>query len=287
MTHPEATADFTSDEAAILESLDIQAEPQAPVVEEVQPAPSDGQTSEQRTEAIEQEIEQPGAPAAQPAATPPPQPPTGGDPRAALRASRRAEARVRDELARVKAERDALLAKVPPEQQPTTEITDAEIAAVERDFPVVGKAARFVKQAQEAQAAQVAAKPREFVPEVLPLEVQLVVDEVPQLEAWRLDPDQTHYQRAKAVDLELSKNPAWAGKPLEDRFKEVVRLVSQAPQAPARRDPQEVLDSIPRRTPETLSHIGGGGGKAPEPSNVARYRSMTEEQIMADLALGE
>ena len=284
-----ASEEFTPDELAILKELQIDGEQQAPGA---------GQASEQQ---LTQQTTEGNAPATPAATTTTATPEAGaqpaaadtkpqGDVRAALRASRRAEQRARDEADRLKREVEELRSKVPAQQAASDELTDEEIAQAEKDFPLLGKTARFVKkaQAQQPAAAAPAAQPNtEFVPLTLPPQVQDVVDATPDLLAWQYDPDQSRFELAIQVDTLLQKHPAWASKTFAERAQEVVRRVSAelgaTQPAATRPDAAAVLAAVPRQTPDTLSHLGGGGGKQPEAPALQRYMAMSDDAIVADL----
>lgn len=278
--------DFSSDEIAILAASGIQLDdPQATEAPQAQAAQPGTSASEQ----TEQTAAPPAAITQQPAAQPthePPQP--GGDVRAALRASRRAEQRAREEAQRLRDEMAALKQKLPAETQEADPFSEDEIARAERDFPLLGRTARFVKAQMGNTAPAAPAQPpaaAEFVPPLLPANVQEIVDSSPDLLAWQHDQDQARFALAKSTDALLLEHPHWREKPMAERFAEVVRRVKAelgTPQ-PAPADPRQVLASIPRRTPETLSHIGGGGGPQPEAPALDRYMKMSDDDIVADL----
>lgn len=277
--------DFSSDEIAILAASGIQLDdPQATEESQAQAAQAGTPASERH----EQNTAPQPAITQQPAAQPtnePPQP--GGDVRAALRASRRAEQRARDEAQRLRDENAALKAAMPAETPEADPFSDDEIARAERDFPLLGRTARFVKAQMGNQPAAPAQPPAaaEFVPPSLPANVQEIVDSSPDLLAWQHDQDQARFALAVSTDGLLLQHPHWREKPMAERFAEVVRRVKAelgAPQ-PAPVDPRQVIAAIPRRTPETLSHIGGGGGPQPEAPALDRYMKMSDDDIVADL----
>ena len=281
-----ATEEFSPEELAIMKELQIDAEQQAPGESQAsaQPTTTQPDTTAPATPAATTTTPEAGAQPAADATKP------QGDVRAALRASRRAEQRARDEAERLRRENEELRSKVPAQQAASDELTDEEIAQAEKDFPLLGKTARFVKkaQAQQPAAAAPAAQPNtEFVPLTLPPQVQDVVDATPDLLAWQYDPDQSRFELAIQVDTLLQKHPAWASKTFAERAQEVVRRVASElpaqPVAPTRPDPAAVLAAVPRQTPDTLSHLGGGGGKQPEAPALQRYMGMSDEAIVADL----
>ena len=284
-----ADEDFSPDDKDILAEFGIPLEEQATTTTDAPAAQPDQVASEQPkpepTEApnVTQQV------APEPAAAPQP----GGDTRAALRASRRAEQRAREEAARLRAELEALKAAVPAQQEDDP-MSDEEIERAERDFPLLGKTARLVKEAAKRQATapvQQAPATGEFIPPTLPPQVQDIVDASPELLAWQLDPDQSRFTLAKTIDGLLEGDQHWSNKPVAERFQEVVRRVTAAMgTAPVSAPPVNtaaVLAAVPRRTPETLSHIGGGGGVNNPTPTADRYMQMSEEQIIADLLLGD
>lgn len=207
------------------------------------------------------------APAATPAApAPAPAAPQEdkGDPRAALRASRRAERAYRERLAEVEAEnarlREQAGVKAPGEEvDPDVQglIDDVPTAA-----PVIKKLVDRVKQLEQTAAPTAPAPAPAFVPETLPPELQVAVEQVPQLEDWQHDPDQTAWRLAKRTDGVLSELPAWKDKSPAERFAEVVRRVSAElgtpkPNAPPPASPKPpVIDHT--GDPESLSDLRGG-----------------------------
>lgn len=218
----------------------------------------------------------------------------------ALRAARIAEQRARQEADALRAENEALRKQVPEavgkkESSDSTDLTDEEIADLAVDFPAAAKAARIARDAARAIAklspapqAEKAADP-EFIPPELPPELQAAVDENEALLGWQHDPDQTRFELATAVDGLLTRHPEWKGKPLEERFAEVVRRVNAemgaakpTPPAPGRRDPMDVINNAPSRTPRSISEIGGGDGHAHAP-DLGRFTKMSSEDVEAEL----
>jgi hypothetical protein len=220
------------------------------------------------------------APAAAPAQAEP-----KGDPRAALRASRHAERRAREEADRLRAENEALKARVP--QQP--DATDDVMSVVEADHPEVAALVKGLKSQVEELTAKVApaqapAEP-EFIPESLPPEAQELVDEIPELAEWQASKDkQDHWQAAKAADRLLLTLPKWKDATAAERFTEAVRRVKADMAQPTPIDPKEVarkrIDATPERGIETLSDLRGGQ----EPTGVTPdWSRMNDDEIIASL----
>lgn len=272
------------------------------VTPEGEPAPTPAVAPAPEAATVPAPAEAPAAPAA-PAAQDKHQP---GDPaRGALRAARAGERRAVAERDRLREENEALRKKletVPKAPDPHA-ITDEEIESAAADFPLIGKIARAVRNAPPAAApvaapaaapaAPVAAPPShpEFVPLELPPDLQDAVDNVPELLAMQHDPDQSRFKLAQAIDGMLDNHPKWKGKPLEERFAEVVRRVNAefgaAPAAPAPapakpKDPQAAIDNAPVRTPKAASEIGGGSG-ADQGNDLARFAQMSEDDVMNEL----
>ena len=235
----------------------------------------------------------------------------GGDTRAALRAARRAEHRERQRRLELENQLKELQAKLPAEAQAKAgagddDMTEAEIAELEDGYhPLVAKTARLAKKAfaalphlsaNPAAAASgnaAAVAQTQFVPPVLPPDFQDAVDDIPDLLAWQIDPDQTLFEAAKVADEYLSRLPAWKGKSHAERFREVVKRVKQdmpttaIAQAPNRTNPEDAIARAGRAQPSTLSDIGGGAGKDINPANnLERFNRMSDEEILADLARG-
>lgn len=285
---------FDKDEQEILSRL----VPEVELVEEVtidqpsetaaQPAvPADVTTEAPKAE----EVPAPAAPAATDAtqATTEPAAPQG-DPRAALRASRRAEKRLRDELDQLKHENEALKQGKAPA---SVEITDAELAELEADFPLQAKIARRQREIEaQLQAARQPAQ-AEFVPPSYDPEIQDVIDDVPDLLAWQNDPaQQDKFLRAVAYDKALSVDPDWQGRSIGERFTEAARRTKAAltptqptPAATAapRTDPAAVIAAAPVQGPKGISDFRGG---APANTPTVNYQGMSDEQIMASLPVG-
>lgn len=224
----------------------------------------------------------------------------GGDVRGALRASRRAERQARDEAARLKAELEETRKQIPAPKDDG--VTDAELAELEADMPIVAKALRETRALKaslpKAPAPAPAADP-EFTPPVQPPHVQDAIDDIPDLLAMQNDPDQSAFLLAVQTDALLKQHPKWADKPLPERLAECARRVkaelgpaapAPAPQppaspAPARRSPAAAVDKAPVVPPTTLSDIAGGAAPTTETApGVKQFMSMSDEDILAALA---
>lgn len=210
-----------------------------------------------------------------------------GDLRQALRASRHAEKRARDEAARLAAEVEALRAKVPQEESGET-----ERAAIEADLPEVATVFRRMEErlARVEGAVQAPAKQDEpeFVAETLPPEVQALVDDIPALLGMQNDPNQERWLAAKRMDAFLVTHPKWKDAPETDRLQEVARRIAEdfAPaKKPQAADPKaKAQERIARATgaaePETLSGLRGGqqpGQSSPD------YSRMSDDEVIASL----
>lgn len=218
-----------------------------------------------------------------------------GDPRAALRASRRAEKRLRDDLDRLRQENEALKAGKGT-QTADTSVTDAELAELEVDFPLQAKIVR--KQRELEQQLATTAKTQEapateFEPVSYDPAIQEVIDNVPDLLAWQYDPaSQDRFARAIGYDRALAVDPDWKSRDITERFAEAARRTKAAfgsttptPAAPAapRSDPAAVIAAAPLAGPRGISDFRGG---APGNSPTINYQGMSDEQIMASLPVG-
>lgn len=222
--------------------------------------------------------------------------PQGGDTKAALRASRHAEKRLRDENTRLAAEVEALKQGKGPVD---TAITDEELATLEVDFPLQAK---IVKNQRELERKLAETKPAqepesEFVPMSYKPEVQTLIDENSDLLAWQYDPNaQDKFIRAIEYDSALQRDPDWRGKPMAERFVEAARRTKAAfgagpaavptptpqaaPAAAPRIDPAAAIAAAPSTGPKGISDFRGG---APGNAPTINYAGMSDEQIMASL----
>jgi hypothetical protein len=213
--------------------------------------------------------------------------------RQALRAARHGERTARQEADRLKRELEELRAKVPTTQTSSDDISDDEISALSEDVPVVGKLARkfraLEQQLTATQQRTAAPAAPEFTPPVLPAEVQDVVDAVPELLDWQHTPDQTLFQAAIGMDAYLQRLPAWANKPMSERFSEVVRRVKSeaAAQAttlqPNRTNPADAIAQAKRVMPQTLSDFGNGTSHTERPTLATFVTAKSDDDIMAML----
>lgn len=226
---------------------------------------------------------------------------TQANPHKVVRALRRNEERLLGENERLKKELEELRKQQGTQagtgQGDPNELTAEELAELERDFPSVAKAMQKVRQAQATQPSAQTTKPAdpEFIPPRLPEEVQDVVDENPLLQAWQYDPDQSRFQRAIQVDDFLRTSPAWANKPMAERFAEVTRLVSAefgSPSLSTNTPPAKTAAQIAAEleaqartvAPSTLSDFGGGAGGRGQPEPTLQQMSrMSQDELFMHL----
>lgn len=218
-----------------------------------------------------------------------------GDARAALRASRRSEKRLREELDRLHQENEALKAGKAPVD---TSITDDELAELEVDFPIQAKIVRKQREIDQHIAKEKTAQQHEeFVPASYDPTVQELIDSVPDLLAWQYDPmAQDKFARAIEYDRALQADPDWRGKPMSERFEEAAKRTkvafgaapiatptpSASAQAAPQKDPAAVIADAPSIGPKGISDFRGG---APANAPALNYTGMTDEQIMASLPM--
>lgn len=261
----------------------------APVVETPSAAPTPAAETPAATTPV---VEQPAAAVETPPAE---QPKPQGDTRAALRAARHAEKRLRDENERLKQELEAARTGQAPVD---SRLTDEELEQLEQDFPLQAKLARRQRELEEQIAATRTATPpaaADFEPPSYPPQVQEVIDEVPDLLTWQHDPaSQDKFQRAVEYDKALLLDPDWKGRTPAERFAEAAertkRAFAAAPAAapspsaaPAatRLDPAAALAAAPASGPKGISDFRGG---APASSTELDYSAMSDEAVMASLA---
>jgi len=232
--------------------------------------------------------------AAAPAPAVPEAPKPQGDMRAALRASRRSEAKARDELTRLREENEQLRKTAPP---PASHVSDEELAELEANYPAMGKVVRTQRELVESirRQAPAPAPAAEFDAPRYDPAVQEQIDLVPDLLAWQYDPaQQDKFHRAIQYDLALAADPDWQARSVTDRFEEAARRTraafgvgtpspaltpSAAPAAP-RPDPAAVIAAAPTEGPKGISDFRGGG---PASAPAYDYSRMSDEQIIASL----
>lgn len=294
----ETHAAFDSEEQEILSQIVADEDGEMQAADETPPADT---TDEQAPAAAQPEAKTTEASADvkpaedKPAATPEK---TEGNVSAALRASRRAEKRAKEELEKLRQENEQLR-KAAPVAVEEQEFTPEELEAMKVDFPAQYKL--YIKQqalakqlAETRAAAPQPASNAEFQPIEFTPEVQELVDQVPDLLNWQHDEaSQEKLQRAIAYDRALQADPDWAGKSLLERFTEAAERTKRAfgavpptPKKPApaanRTDPAAAIAAIKPAGPKGISDFGGGQpASAPE----VDFSKMSDEEIMARLPM--
>ena len=300
-----SSAQFDKEDLDILEAARVANEAEdaaalAAAAEETTPAPAAATPAAAPAPAAQAPAAPAAAPAAaSPAAAPAPAeaPKPAGDLRAALRAARHAERQANERLARTQQELDDLR-KAAPAAAPVD--VDAEtLRDLEQYAPKAAEAMKALKEENERLRTTQKTAPApaaEFLPEVLPPDIQDVVDEVPELLEWQnSEAHQKQWRAAKAADVFLSTTEEWANQPktpevLAQRFAAAVEEVkrrSNAAPSPAPKpqatlqDAQRVIAAAPvAATPVTAG--GMRGGSTPE-NTFPDFNRMTDEQIINSL----
>jgi len=208
-----------------------------------------------------------------------------GDTRAALRAARASERRLRDALAAKDAEIQALREGKAPVN---TEISEDELTQMEQDFPAQAALVKSQRRMeQELAELRATVKPVEWQPPSYAPEVQEHIDAVPDLLAWQHDQaQQDKFAAAIEHDKLLETDVDWREKPIAERFAEAARRAKKqfapAPAAPPapKTDTASVLARAPMVQPKGVSDFHGGGPAQPPAPD---YSRMTDEQIMATI----
>lgn len=225
-------------------------------------------------------------------------------PYAALQAARREAAQAKQERDEARRLIEDLKAGKQPESN-ADPFSDEAIADLSADIPLVGEIAKALKQTREELAALRGNKDTtEAEPKHADDPVQEAIDAVPLLSEWQAT-DAEKFGRAQEIDRALQNSPKWRGKPLEARFDEVARMVADeygvqtdsAPPTkqptPNRANPREVINSVRRAPPNTLSDFKGGGSvdatserleRMPVNKAFTRMQQMTDAEIDAHLA---
>ena len=232
------------------------------------------------------------APAPAPAPAPAEQERPQGDTRAALRAARTSERRLRDENEQLR--RDLEQAR---KDQPTSSnvVSDEELEQLEQDFPVQAKLVRRQRELEQQIAETRSAAPPpspEFEALSYPPQVQEVIDSVPDLLAWQYDANaQDKFQRAIAYDNALRHDPDWKDKSPAERFAEAAertkRAFGSAPApaptpapSPSAAPAAAAIAAAPASGPKGISDFRGGGPANPTQLD---YSQMSDEEVIASL----
>jgi hypothetical protein len=241
---------------------------------------------------------EPAPPAPSPAPTSAPAPAPSGDARGALRASRQQEKRLRGEIDRLKQENEALKKGQPDPE--SIDLTADELEDLRVNFPAQYKVAMMTKQLRDNQQQQRELEEHDsdgFQPPQYAPEIQLVIDQVPELLSWQFDEaSQNKFARAIEHDKALLTDPDWKTKPAVERFAEAARRTRAAfeTNAPApapttapapapagtRTDPAKVIADAPTDGPKGLSDLRGGG---PANAPALDFNKLTDADIMASL----
>ncbi len=214
--------------------------------------------------------------------------------RAALRAARTSERRVREENERLHRELEEARRSGKPAID--TNITDEELQQLEQDFPLQAKLVhrqRAIEQQLAASQAAAPPKPTDFEPLSYEPETQEVIDSVPDLVAWQYDPNaQDRFHRAIEYDTALKLDPDWKSRTPAERFAEAAERTKRAfgaapapapapsPPASPRLDPAAALAAAPASGPKSISDFRGGGPAAPLERD---FSTMSDEEVMASL----
>lgn len=186
---------------------------------------------------------------------------------------------------------------------------EEELSVVDENQPVIGKAIRVSTQSAIASRKEVEALKAQ-VASLLVVQEKLERDEqaknestvmsaiaqTPKLEHLRAN-DPVGFQRAVEIDKMLRDDPAWAGKPLTERFAKVSAAyeaihgaIPAKSAAPAKDKPRTSkpniplsMDAIPGGTPPPINEAAALGAlSATELTN--KFMMMTPDQIEAALS---
>ena len=188
------------------------------------------------------------------------------------------------------------------------QFTQEELEEMRENFPLQYKAVMATQATQrqlEEMRAQIASQggsqQQGFTPAQYEPDVQMVIDQVPELVELQYDPAQQQvFAKAIAYDDALLVDPDWKDKPDVQRLAEAARrakasfaaaapapassaAAAATPAAPAatRQDPAAVIAKAPVEGPKGIGDLRGGatGNAIVQPD----FRNMTEDQIFASL----
>lgn len=228
-------------------------------------------------------------------------------PYAALQAERRS-ARIAnsryESTARELADAKQLIADMKAGKTPETgEVTEADVAQMEEDFPEQGKKMRALYDRAQAAESSKPASTAATTADVGDDPIQDAIDQVPLLVEWQHG-DAEKFERAQQLDTALINSPKWRDKPAVQRFEHVTKLVAEefdiaipvaktSPKTTPSNDPKTVIAQAQRTTPNTLSDFKGGSvadhgtenfEKMGKQTMLARFSDMTDAEMDAHLA---
>jgi hypothetical protein len=141
-------------------------------------------------------------------------------------------------------------------------MSEEELADLEENFPVQAALVREVRELRQkvtehAPAPAPAPASTEWHAPTFEPEVQDVIDQVPQLQAWQFSQtDQDKFQLAATFDDALRKDPTWASKPAVERFAEATKravvYLSAQPPAPSPAPAAATPPAAPRKNPDEV-----------------------------------
>lgn len=224
-------------------------------------------------------------------------------PYGALKGARRETQQMRVRAERAEQELADLKAGKTATDADGNELTDEYLAEVAADFPQLAPLVKAVQISAKA-APKAAERDQSDDNEAADDPLQDAIDAVPLLAGWQAE-DPEKWERAKALDRALDGSPKWKGKPLEERFAHVSRLVAaeydiqveqQAAAPPAipttsRKTPEQAIQSATRAAPNTLSDFKSGATDASRESiermapvqQVNKFERMSDDEIDAYL----
>jgi gas vesicle protein len=194
--------------------------------------------------------------------------------------------------------------------QDKTDALNERLKQLAEDFPEFGEVAKTLTSRITALQGEVNAFKNERQAEQHDvarrnqLTVREAIDNNPDLVLWEAEAPKA-WDRAVKIDVELRQDPEWVGKPIQERFNEVVRLTrAYLPDAPkpiasAAKETRSEIDQRVSQAlkeagdfvPESLTHIPGGHAPASNDGRLdnvidmeAAFERMTPEQQDAYLA---
>lgn len=183
------------------------------------------------------------------------------------------------------------------------EITEADVAQMEEDYPEQGKKMRALYDRAQALAEKVPKSSAATDAEVGDDPVQEAIDQVPLLLEWQ-NGDAEKFDRAIEHDTLLKSSPKWRDKSAVDRFTHVAKLVAEEydipfPEAktstktPTPSSAAEIAAAAQRTAPNTLSDFKGGAvpdhgqqnfQKMAPTAMLGAFMEMTDAEMDAQLA---
>ena len=160
-------------------------------------------------------------------------------------------------------------------------ITDETWKEIAEDYGPLGRVVKALfDQKDGIQQAQAIQQSPEEPQHIAADPLQVAIQENADLSSWQTaDPDR--WAQAVSIDTKLRQDPAWANKPMADRFAEVAKQTKQAFGDDLQFRAQAIIDKTQPNTPSSLSDIGKPSSHSKPLAE--RVDSMSDADLMSEV----